>query len=99
MKKDLDFINDHFGPVTQLYKQSEESGEVKEATDEFIQALIIEDDPEEIERKRKHMVEEMADEWIMLKQNARNHCKPGELKAMIQMKIKRTKERIKNGYY
>lgn len=99
MKKDLDFINDHFGPVTQLHKMIEESNELKEASDEFHHALVIEDDPDEIERKRVHMIEEMADTVIMIKQNERNFCKPGELKAMMQMKIKRTKERIKNGYY
>lgn len=99
MRKELKFIADHFGPVTQLAKQSEEGREVAEATEAFHHALILEDDPEEIERKRLHMVEEMADIWIMVQHNIYHHSSPGEFKGFVDSKIKRTIKRIKDKYY
>lgn len=99
MNKELKKIGDHFGPVTQLSKQSEESKELTEATDEFHQALVIEDDPEEIERKRQHMIEEMADTWIMIQQNIRFHSSQEEFDSIVQAKLKRTLKRIDEGFY
>lgn len=99
MRKELKFIADHFGPVTQLAKQSEEGREVAEATEAFHHALILDDDPEEIERKRLHMVEEMADIWIMVQHNIYHHSSPGEFKGFVDSKIKRTIKRIKDKYY
>ena len=99
MNEELKKIGDHFGPVTQLSKQSEESKELTEATDEFHQALVIEDDPEEIERKRQHMIEEMADTWIMIKQNIRFHSSQEEFDSIVQAKLKRTLKRIDEGFY
>lgn len=92
-------IADYFGPATQLAKQSEESCELTEATDEFHQALIIEDDPEEIERKRVHMIEEMADTWITIQENIYRHSSPEEFKAMVDSKLNRTLDRMDTGYY
>ena len=42
-------------------EQVEEGNEMVEATEAFHHALLIEDDPFEIEVKRQHMIEEMAD--------------------------------------
>lgn len=99
MRKELKFIADHFGPVTQLAKQSEEGREVAEATEAFHHSLILEDVPEEIERKRKNMIEEMADAWIMIQQNVYHHSTPEEFEAFVESKIKRTLKRIKDKYY
>lgn len=99
MNSDLKYIADHFGPVTQLAKQAEEGREVAEATEAFHHALILEDDPEEIERKRLHMVEEMADIWIMVQHNIYHHSSPEEFKGFVESKTKRTIKRIKDKYY
>ena len=99
MNKEIKTIADHFGPVTQLAKQAEEGREVAEATESFHHSLILENDPEEIERKRKSMIEEMADVWIMVRQNIYHHSSPEEFQAFVEAKIKRTLKRIKNGYY
>lgn len=99
MNKELKFVADHFGPVTQLAKQAEEGREVAEATESFHHALILEDDPEEIERKRRSMVEEMADVWIMIQQNIYLHSSPEEFESFVEAKTKRTIKRIKDKYY
>ena len=99
MKKELKTIADNFGPVTQLSKQVEEGNEMVEATEAFHHALLIEDDPFEIEVKRQHMVEEMADAWIVMQQNIYHHSSPEEFESFVEAKTKRTIKRIKDKYY
>ena len=99
MNEELKFIADNFGPVTQLAKQVEEGNEMVEATEAFHHALLIEDDPFEIEVKRQHMVEEMADAWIVMQQNIYFHSSTEEFEDFVKAKIERTLERIEDGYY
>ena len=99
MKKELKTIADHFGPVTQLSKQIEEGNEMVEATEAFHHALLIEDDPFEIEVKRRHMVEEIADAWIVMQQNIYFHSSKEEFEDFVNAKVERTLQRIKDGYY
>ena len=99
MNKDLITIADHFGHATQLSKQSEESRELTEATDEYHQCLVIEDDPEELKRKRAHMIEEMADTHIVMQQIIYQENAQAEFDAMVKAKIERTLKRIKEGFY
>ena len=99
MKKELKVIADNFGPVTQLMKQVEEGNEMVEATEAFHHALLIEDDPFEIEVKRQHMIEEMADAWIVMQQNIYFHSSKEEFDDFVNAKVERTLNRIEDGYY
>ena len=99
MKKELKVIADNFGPVTQLSKQVEEGNEMVEATEAFHHALLIEDDPFEIEVKRQHMIEEMADAWIVMQQNIYFHSSKEEFDDFVNAKVERTLNRIEDGYY
>lgn len=99
MNKNLKIIADHFGPVTQLSKQVEEGNEMVEATEAFHHALLIEDDPFEIEVKRQHMIEEMADAWIVMQQNIYFHSSTEEFEDFVNAKVERTLNRIEDGYY
>lgn len=99
MNKQLKTIADNFGPVTQLSKQVEEGNEMVEATEAFHHALLIEDDPFEIEVKRQHMIEEMADAWIVMQQNIYFHSSKKEFEDFVSAKIERTLNRIEDGYY
>lgn len=99
MNKELKSIADHFGPVTQLFKQIEEGGEMVEATEAFHRALVIENDPFEIEAMRQHMIEEMADAWIVMQQNIYHHSDQEEFESFVNGKIKRTLKRIEENYY
>lgn len=99
MKKELKTIADNFGPVTQLSKQVEEGNEMVEATEAFHHALLIEDDPFEIEVKRQHMIEEMADAWIVIQQNIYFHSSKEEFEDFVNAKVERTLNRIEDGYY
>lgn len=99
MKKELKFIADHFGPERQRAKASEEHGEAKEAIDMYRHALKHEDDPIELAYYREHMIEELADAHITRLQVIYHEGAEDEFEAMVQRKIKRTIDRIKDGYY
>ena len=93
------YIAEHFGPVAQLMKQVEENNESAEATAAFHQALVFEDDPEEIERKRLHMIEEMADVFVVMQSNIHHHSSREEFCRFVKEKTERTIKRIASGYY
>ena len=99
MSNEIRKIADHFGLPSQLNKKVEESLEAAEATAQFHCALMFEDDPEELARKREAMIEEMADEAIMTSQILYFLGAEGEFERMRQKKIERTLKRMKDGYY
>lgn len=99
MKKELKFIANHFGPEKQREKAIEESGEYTQALKEYTYALKYEDDPQEIEYRRKHAIEEAADTWITTWHFLHQENAWIEFWGFVKAKIKRTIERIKDGYY
>lgn len=99
MNKKIKTIADHFGPATQIKKTAEESLEVAEAANDFHCALVVEDDSEELARKRAHFIEELADESIMIEQMIYQLKAEKEFEEVRKQKIARTLERIVTGYY
>ena len=99
MNQKLKQIADHFGPASQLSKLAEESHELWEAAEAYHHALVIEDDPDEIERARAHLIEEMADVFIVAEQVLYQEKANDYLETMLDFKIQRTIDRIEEGYY
>lgn len=99
MNENLKKIANHFGHASQLNKISEESKELTEAADDYHQALVVEDDPIELAYAREHLIEEMADTLIMIKQVAYLECAEDELAEAVEQKTQRTLKRIKEGFY
>lgn len=99
MNKDLKFIADHFGHFRQLAKASEEHDEAKVAIENYRRALKIENDPIELAYYRECVIEELADAYITGMQVIYHEMAEDEFAEMVQKKINRTIQRIKDGYY
>lgn len=96
----LEIIN-HFGIDNQLKKLNEECYELIEAIRDYEDMYMKCDcDSQYLKNEKKHLTEELSDCLILLNQ-FKNYYKitDEELNNMINHKIQRTLERIKNGYY
>lgn len=94
----LDIIN-HFGYRNQMKKLNEETYELLEAIDNYEDGLSN-DNVEELNMLREHIIEEMGDVLILLTEfiGKYNIEKP-ELDVIMDYKINRTLQRIDTGYY
>ena len=99
INKKIKTIADHFGHESQLHKLREESIETAEAASDYATTLWIENDPLEIAYYREHLIEEMADEHIMIMQMIYLMEADEEFKKQVDAKIERTLHRIETGYY
>lgn len=101
MKPYLDIIN-HFGCRNQLKKLHEECFELIEAVDNYedLMSFVPSASEHDINMLRDFVIEEMGDVLILLTQFiARYHIKQHELDDVMDYKMDRTADRIKNGFY
>lgn len=101
MKIYKDIMN-HFGVRNQMRKLNEECYEFIEAVDNYEDVINFVKNASKHDKElvREFVIEEMGDMLILLTQFvARYDIKKSELDYVIDAKLQRTKERIKNGYY
>ena len=101
MKIYKDIMN-HFGVRNQMRKLNEECYEFIEAVDNYEDVINFVKNASKHDKElvREFVIEEMGDMLILLTQFvAKYDIKKSELDYVIDAKLQRTKERIKNGYY
>ncbi|PNX51338.1 MAG: hypothetical protein BV456_03560 [Thermoplasmata archaeon M8B2D] len=92
MKGKIKKIANHYGFEHQLLKMKEEIEELKTEIDDYIYNYsILHND----EISAKHLIEEMADSYIMILQNIYLFEAKEDFKNMIEFKLNRQLERIK----
>ena len=93
------YIINHFGYRNQMKKLNEETYELLEAIDNYEDGLSN-DNVEELNMLRGHIIEEMGDVLILLTEFIGKYdIKKPELDVIMDYKINRTLERIDTGYY
>lgn len=95
-------IMNHFGVRNQMRKLNEECYEFIEAVDNYEDVMNFINNANEHDKElaREFVIEEMSDMLILLTQFlAKYDIKKSELDYTIDVKLQRTKERIKTGYY
>ena len=94
----LHIIN-HFGYRNQMKKLNEETYELLEAIDNYEDGLSN-DNVEELNMLRGHIIEEMGDVLILLTEFIGKYdIEKPELDVIMDYKINRTLQRIDTGYY
>lgn len=105
MEKDLLKIIEHFGVNNQQRKLQEEVFELQEAITKYeefnnrIEDLAIYD-IDETELKKEHIIEELVDVMVILKEVQYIYkINREDIRKIMKNKINRTLERIESGYY
>lgn len=91
----------HFGVNNQIEKTKEELKELKEALEEFeLYKICPSSNLDGVSKKRKHIIEEIADVYIMLEQiKYIFNIEEENVKEIERCKIDRTLKRIEEKYY
>ena len=105
MKDDLLKILLHYGTKRQLKHWHSEVFELVEAVIDYMNlvdgdVIDVSTYVKEEEKRKNHITEELADNFVMLKQfQHRFEIEDSEIEKIMEEKIQRTLERMENDYY
>ncbi len=99
IREEIKRIYEHFGFANQIMKAREECKEAEESMRNYHFGVVLNVDPLEQAADREHMIEEMADAWIMFQQMIYALSAEDDFDEKVEEKIQRTLVRMKEGFY